>query len=141
MSMAIALVEPQLGRTGANPAVGCVIVKDGVVVATGVTGDGGRPHGEEAALIAAIDQSLQGATVYVTLEPCAHVSERGPSCADGLCRSGISRVVACLQDPDPRTGGKGFERLRAAGIRVEVGLFEEEARFLVKDFAARFVRT
>jgi diaminohydroxyphosphoribosylaminopyrimidine deaminase / 5-amino-6-(5-phosphoribosylamino)uracil reductase len=100
-----------------NPAVGAVIVKDGKVVARGWTGAGGRPHAEAAALAAAGD-AAKGATMYVTLEPCAHVSERGPSCATLIAKSGLARVVVGCEDPDPRTVGKGVAWIRTAGILV-----------------------
>jgi diaminohydroxyphosphoribosylaminopyrimidine deaminase / 5-amino-6-(5-phosphoribosylamino)uracil reductase len=100
-----------------NPAVGAVIVKEGRVVARGWTGDGGRPHAEAAALAAA-GEAAKGATMYVTLEPCAHVSERGPSCATLIANSGLARVVVGCEDPDPRTVGKGVAWIRTAGIFV-----------------------
>lgn len=102
-----------------NPAVGCLIVKDGNIVGRGWTRAGGRPHAEAAALGEAGDLAA-GATAYVTLEPCAHVSARGPACADLLREAGVARVVIGLPDPDPRTAGEGIERLRAAGIEVDI---------------------
>lgn len=101
-----------------NPSVGCVIVRDGVVVGRGWTAAGGRPHAEAAALEAAGDKA-RGATVYVSLEPCAHRSERGPACADLLVAAGPDRVVVGVLDPDPRTAGRGLDRLREAGIAAE----------------------
>lgn len=101
-----------------NPAVGCVIVKDGIVVGRGWTQAGGRPHAEAAALAQAGGKA-RGATVYVTLEPCAHPSERGPSCADLLAATRPARTVIAEIDPDSRTDGAGAERLREAGIRVD----------------------
>lgn len=98
-----------------NPAVGCIIVKDGRVVGRGWTQAGGRPHAEAMALDAA-GEAARGAHVYATLEPCAHVSPRGPSCSDRLIEAGVARVVAGVLDPDDRTAGQGLERLRAAGI-------------------------
>ncbi len=100
-----------------NPAVGCIIVKHGVVVGRGWTQAGGRPHAEAVALAQAGDNA-RGATVYVTLEPCAHRSERGPACCDALAEAGIARVVAALEDPDPRTAGQGLARLRECGIEI-----------------------
>ncbi len=100
-----------------NPAVGAIIVKDGVVVGRGWTRPGGRPHAEAEALALA-GAAARGATLYVTLEPCAHRSERGPACADLVVSAGLKRVVAGVADPDPRTAGKGLERLRDAGIAV-----------------------
>ncbi|HEX4848495.1 MAG TPA: bifunctional diaminohydroxyphosphoribosylaminopyrimidine deaminase/5-amino-6-(5-phosphoribosylamino)uracil reductase RibD [Novosphingobium sp.] len=101
-----------------NPAVGAILVKDGRVIARGWTQPGGRPHAEAIALAAAGD-AAQGATLYVTLEPCAHQSPRGPACADLVAASGVERVVIGCPDPDPRTAGAGAARLRAAGIAVE----------------------
>ena len=98
-----------------NPAVGCIIVKDGAVAGRGWTAEGGRPHAEAAALAQAGERA-RGATAYVTLEPCAHRSERGPACADLLAGSGLARVVIGAGDPDPRTAGGGIARLRDAGI-------------------------
>ncbi len=98
-----------------NPGVGAVLVRDGRVVGRGWTGDGGRPHAEAVALDAA-GRAAVGATLYVTLEPCAHVSARGPACADLVAVSGVARVVIGCGDPDPRTAGAGIARLRSAGI-------------------------
>jgi diaminohydroxyphosphoribosylaminopyrimidine deaminase / 5-amino-6-(5-phosphoribosylamino)uracil reductase len=127
---ALTCARAQTGRTGPNPAVGCVIVKDGRIVARGATADGGR--------LASVGDKARGCEVYVTLEPCAHVSERGAPCSRGLIAAGVARVVACLTDPDPRTAGRGFQLLRAAGIEVEVGIGEAEARELYADFIGRF---
>lgn len=102
-----------------NPAVGAVIVRGGVVVGQGWTRPGGRPHAEAEALAMA-GEAARGATLYVTLEPCAHQSVRGPSCASAICASGVMRVVAGVEDPDPRTAGDGFARLREAGIAVDL---------------------
>jgi diaminohydroxyphosphoribosylaminopyrimidine deaminase/5-amino-6-(5-phosphoribosylamino)uracil reductase len=102
-----------------NPAVGCIIVKDGLVVGRGWTREGGRPHAEAIALDQA-GAAARGATAYVTLEPCAHKSQRGPSCADLLAASGVARVVVGLEDPDARTAGAGLDRLRGAGIAVDL---------------------
>lgn len=119
MAAAAALGERGRGRTAPNPCVGCIIVKDGRVVGRGWTQTGGRPHAEAMALAEAGEDS-RGATAYVTLEPCAEPG-RGPACADGLIHAGVARVVAALTDPHPRVDGKGLERLRAAGIEVEMG--------------------
>jgi diaminohydroxyphosphoribosylaminopyrimidine deaminase/5-amino-6-(5-phosphoribosylamino)uracil reductase len=102
-----------------NPAVGALIVRDGRVVGRGWTQPGGRPHAEAMALAMA-GAAAQGATLYVTLEPCAHTSARGPSCAGLIAESGLSRVVAGCQDPDPRTAGEGLAQLRAAGITTDL---------------------
>lgn len=102
-----------------NPAVGAIVVKQGRVIARGWTQPGGRPHAEAVALASAGD-AARGATLYVTLEPCAHLSARGPSCVDLVAESGLTRVVIGCGDPDPRTAGKGIARIRAAGIAVEL---------------------
>jgi diaminohydroxyphosphoribosylaminopyrimidine deaminase / 5-amino-6-(5-phosphoribosylamino)uracil reductase len=101
-----------------NPAVGCIIVRDGRVTGRGWTQEGGRPHAESVAL-ESVGHSAAGSTVYVTLEPCAHQSARGPSCADLLIAARPARVVAGVLDPDPRTAGRGLARLREAGIAAE----------------------
>jgi diaminohydroxyphosphoribosylaminopyrimidine deaminase/5-amino-6-(5-phosphoribosylamino)uracil reductase len=102
-----------------NPAVGALVVKDGAVVGRGWTQEGGRPHAEALALAAAATAAA-GATLYVTLEPCAHASARGPACADLVAGSGLARVVAGCEDPDPRTAGAGLARIRAAGVVAEL---------------------
>lgn len=102
-----------------NPGVGAIMVRDGKVIARGWTQAGGRPHAEAVALAAAHD-AARGATLYATLEPCAHRSERGPACADLLCASGVARVVVGCGDPDPRTCGAGIARIRAAGIACDL---------------------
>jgi len=114
------LGEAARGRTAPNPNVGCVIVgADGQLVASGATASGGRPHAEAVALIAA-GEKARGATLYNTLEPCAHASERGATCAALIPAAGVVRVVVGVADPDPRTAGQGVEMLRAAGVAVEV---------------------
>lgn len=135
MRLALDLAQEQRGLTGTNPAVGCVIVQDGRIIGQGATADGGRPHGEAMALSSVLGDA-NGATVYVTLEPCAHFSRRGPTCADSLIGAGISRLVCCLTDPDPRTAGNGFERLRQAGIQVDVGLLAREGQVQIAEFVA-----
>lgn len=120
MDQALALGRAMLGRTAPNPAVGAVVVQDGLVVGTGATGPGGRPHAEAIALAQAGDRA-RGATVYVTLEPCAHDSPRGPHCSGALVAAGIARCVVAIEDPDPRTAGSGIARLRDAGIAVTSG--------------------
>ncbi len=136
MAEAVALSDAARGSTAPNPNVGCIIVNDGVIVGRSATAPGGRPHAEAIALAEAGGKA-HGATLYVTLEPCAHVSERGPACADSIVEAGISRVVAAMEDPDPRTSGKGFERLRAAGIEVSVGEGAEAARASMAGFLTR----
>lgn len=117
LAVALALSERGRGRTGTNPNVGCVIVREDRVIGRGWTQPGGRPHAEAMALAAAGGRA-QGATAYVSLEPCAHQSARGPCCAESLIAAGVARVVAAATDPDPRTAGKGFAALEAAGIIV-----------------------
>lgn len=136
MAAAIALGSRGRGRTRPNPNVGCVIVKDGRVIGRGWTEPGGRPHAEAMALGQA-GAAARGATAYVTLEPCAHQSERGPACADLLAAAGVVRVVAAVRDPDPRTAGRGLERLRAAGVDVITGVDEAEALASYPGFVAR----
>lgn len=126
MGVAMALSERGRARTVPNPNVGCVIVASGTVVGRGWTQAGGRPHAEALALAQA-GELAKGATAYVTLEPCAHESVRGPNCTDSLVAAGIVRVVVGLTDPDPRTNGQGIARLQASGIEVEAGLMAAEA--------------
>jgi diaminohydroxyphosphoribosylaminopyrimidine deaminase/5-amino-6-(5-phosphoribosylamino)uracil reductase len=136
MEAAIALGERGRGRTAPNPNVGCVIVKDGRILGRGWTQPGGRPHAEAVALDEAGEEA-RGATLYTTLEPCAHRSGRGPACADLAVASGLSRVVVALADPDSRTNGAGLERLRAAGIIVSTGTGAEGAARSLAGFLAR----
>lgn len=126
MQLALALGRRNLGRTWPNPAVGAVIVKDGTILARGWTQPGGRPHAEAEALRRA-RKAAQGATMYVTLEPCSHEGNT-PPCADAIIRAGIARVVSALEDPNPEVSGRGHERLSAKGVAVEVGLGADEAR-------------
>lgn len=125
MDLALALGRRGLGRTWPNPAVGAVIVKDGVIVGRGWTQPGGRPHAEVEALARA-GAAAAGATLYVTLEPCSHVG-KSPPCADAVIAAGITRVVSAIEDPNPLVAGQGHARLRAAGISVDVGLGALEA--------------
>ena len=136
MQAAIALGEAARGTTAPNPNVGCIIVRDGVEVARGATQPGGRPHAEAVALAQAGSQA-RGATAYVSLEPCAHESSRGPACAELLTGSAITRCVVALRDPDPRTNGGGIARLRAAGIVVDEGLGGEAAAQSMAGFLTR----
>jgi diaminohydroxyphosphoribosylaminopyrimidine deaminase/5-amino-6-(5-phosphoribosylamino)uracil reductase len=126
MAEAIALGLAQRGRTAPNPNVGCLIVANGEIVGQGATQAGGRPHAEAVALAQAGERA-SSATVYVTLEPCAHVSPRGPTCADLIVEAAPARVVVALEDPDPRTSGQGIARLRAAGIAVDLGCSAQSA--------------
>ena len=134
MRAALALAARERGNTRPNPNVGCVIVRDGRLIGRGFTQPGGRPHAEAMAL-AGCDAA--GATVYVTLEPCAHRSPRGPACADLLAAARPARVVVAMTDPDPRTAGEGVARLRAAGIAVTEGVCAAEARRELAGFAGR----
>ena len=126
MALAFTLGRRGLGNTWPNPAVGAVIVKEGVIVGRGWTQQGGRPHAEVEALRHA-KKAAQGATMYVTLEPCSHQGKT-PPCADAIIKAGIARVVSALEDPNPEVAGQGHARLRAKGITVDVGLGAEEAR-------------
>lgn len=126
MRRAIALATPNLGRTGENPSVGCVILKDGQVVGEGATGPGGRPHAEEIALDQAGPRAA-GATAYVTLEPCAQRSGGGASCSERLVAAGVARVVVACDDASTFAAGQGAERLLAAGIELQLGVLAEEA--------------
>jgi len=145
MAAAVALAWRGRGRSAPNPNVGCVIVQPaaakagGRVVGRGWTQPGGRPHAEAMALAAA-GPAARGATAYVTLEPCAHASPRGPCCTDALIEAGVSRVIAALQDPDSRTDGRGLARLRDAGIAVETGLGAGAARAAMAPWWSRATR-
>ncbi|HRY29147.1 MAG TPA: bifunctional diaminohydroxyphosphoribosylaminopyrimidine deaminase/5-amino-6-(5-phosphoribosylamino)uracil reductase RibD [Elusimicrobiota bacterium] len=134
MRRALALAEEGRGRTHPNPMVGCLIVKNGAVVGEGWHGSFGGPHAEAVALRRA-GKRAQGATLYVTLEPCRHWGQT-PPCSDAVQRAGIKRVVAAMKDPNP-VSGNGLDRLRRAGIRVETGVLRNEARFLNRAFVKR----
>lgn len=136
MRAAIALSLRGLGRTTPNPNVGCLIVRDGVIVGRGWTQPGGRPHAEAQALAQA-EGLTTGATAYVTLEPCFHLSPRGPRCVELLHRSDIARVVIAARDPDPRTNGMSIAWLRDRGIAVDTGLMEAEAQVAMTPFFTR----
>lgn len=135
MRAALALAARGLGNTWPNPAVGCVIVRDGMVIGRGWTQPGGRPHAETEGLARA-GGGARGATAYVTLEPCNHYGKT-PPCALALVEAGVARVVVACGDPDPRVAGGGLERLRAAGIAVETGVCEDEAWTLNEGFFRR----
>lgn len=124
MRRAIAVALTNLGLTAPNPVVGCVIVRDGVILAEAATAPGGRPHAEEQALDH-ID--ARGATAYVTLEPCGARSSDTPSCSQRLVTAGVARVVYACEDPSPLASGQGSERLIEAGVLVERGLLSQEA--------------
>ena len=137
MAEAVALGEEARGQSAPNPNVGCVIVSSGgKVVGRGATAPVGRPHAEQIALQQA-GKRAKGATVYVTLEPCAHESPRGPACTDLLLQAKPTRVIIGLKDPDPRTSGKGTQRLRAAGIDVKVGVAREAAKHSLAGWLTR----
>ena len=137
MKRALALAQPMIGRTGANPAVGCVIVKDGVVIGEATTAEGGRPHAEEQALAQA-GRAARGATAYVTVEPCAQRSSGAASCSDLLVQAGIARVVIAARDPHPLAKGIGPARLQKAGIEVQSSMLEDEARAQNTAFFSQF---
>ena len=136
MRRAIDLAAAQVGRTGDNPAVGCVIVKDGEIVGEGATADGGRPHAEEIALDAA-GEAANGGAAFVTLEPCAQRSSGGRSCSERLVAAGIARVVVACDDASVLAAGGGTERLRQAGIIVETGVLQDEALTLYAGYIPR----
>ncbi|MEA2920187.1 MAG: diaminohydroxyphosphoribosylaminopyrimidine deaminase [Bradyrhizobium sp.] len=125
MQLALTLGRRGQGRTWPNPAVGAVVVRDGVIVGRGWTQPGGRPHAEPVALAQA-GEAARGATLYVTLEPCSHVG-KSPPCADAVIAAGIARVVSAIEDPNPEVAGQGHAKLRAAGIAVDIGLGAAEA--------------
>jgi diaminohydroxyphosphoribosylaminopyrimidine deaminase/5-amino-6-(5-phosphoribosylamino)uracil reductase len=125
MQLALALGRRGLGRTWPNPAVGAVVVKEGVILGRGWTQPGGRPHAETEALKRA-GKAARGATLYATLEPCSHQGKT-PPCVDAIIRAGVARVVSALDDPNPQVAGQGYAKLRERGIAVETGLCAEEA--------------
>jgi diaminohydroxyphosphoribosylaminopyrimidine deaminase/5-amino-6-(5-phosphoribosylamino)uracil reductase len=126
MALALTLGRRGLGNAWPNPAVGAVVVKDGVVIGRGWTQPGGRPHAEVEALHRA-GKAARGATLYATLEPCSHQG-RTPPCVDAIMAAGIARVVSALEDPNPEVAGEGHARLRASGIAVEVGVCAQDAK-------------
>ena len=132
MRRAIALAQARLGRTGENPAVGCVIVRNGEVIAEAATADDGRPHAEEQALAAAGDRA-GGATAFVTMEPCGERSNGAASCSERLAAAGVARVVFASDNPHALSAGRGPARLRDAGVALEPGFLREEAAFLYTD--------
>jgi diaminohydroxyphosphoribosylaminopyrimidine deaminase/5-amino-6-(5-phosphoribosylamino)uracil reductase len=138
MRQALELASRGLYTTTPNPRVGCVIVRDGAVAGTGWHEKAGMPHAEVLALDEAGERA-RGATLYVNLEPCSHHG-RTPPCVDAVIPAGIRRVVAAMKDPNPKVAGEGFAKLRAAGIEVESGVMEEEARELNIGFVARMAR-
>ncbi len=138
MALAIELSRRGLGATGQNPPVGCVIVKDKFIVGRGFTASGGRPHAEIIALQQAGEEA-QGATAYVTLEPCCHHGQSGP-CSEALIKAGISRVVCAVPDPDDRVNGKGLAHLRSHGLKVKIGVRAAPAREVLAGYLSRKTR-
>src|ERR1700710_264434 len=135
MQLALALGRRGQGRTWPNPAVGAVVVKDGIIVGRGWTQPGGRPHAEREALQRA-GEAARGATLYVTLEPCSHFG-KSPPCVDAVIAAGIARVGSAIEDPNPEVAGQGHAKTRAGGIVVDVGLGSAEA---AHDHAGHFRR-
>lgn len=135
MAHALGLARRGLGNVWPNPAVGCVIERDGRILGRGWTQPGGRPHAEARALAQA-GEDARGATAYVTLEPCAHHGKT-PPCAEALIRADVARVVTALTDPDPRVAGRGHAMLRASGVDVTEGVLTDEARRLNSGFLKR----
>jgi diaminohydroxyphosphoribosylaminopyrimidine deaminase/5-amino-6-(5-phosphoribosylamino)uracil reductase len=135
MARAISLAQQGLYTTDPNPRVGCIIVKDGIIVGEGFHRKAGEGHAEVNALLMAKD-AAKGATAYVTLEPCSHFG-RTPPCSDGLIKAGVTNVVCGMQDPNPEVAGKGFAKLEAAGINVTLGVLEAQARALNPGFIKR----
>lgn len=134
MANAMDLAKAQTGKTGKNPAVGCVLVDaDGVFLADGVTSVGGTGHAEQSALAKLPAGAAQGGTAYVTLEPCRERSAGGESCSSLLLAAGITRLVCAIADAHPNGAG-GFARLLSAGVTVEIGLMKDEAKALYADF-------
>ncbi len=138
MTAALALARRNLGRTWPNPSVGCVLVREDRLLATGWTQESGRPHAEAQAIARAAEAgiSLQGATAYVTLEPCSHHG-RTPPCAEALIAAGIGRAVVAISDPDRRVAGRGIEALRQAGIEVTLGVEGAAAEEVTAGFLCR----
>lgn len=138
MHHALTLARTNLGQTWPNPAVGAVVVKDGQIIGEGFTARGGRPHAEPQALAGA-GEKARGATLYVSLEPCAHHGKT-PPCTDAIINAGITRVVIACRDPNPPVNGKGIEKLKDAGIEVIEGVCETDARILNRGFISAVER-
>jgi len=134
MGAALTLASRAVGTTYPNPPVGCIIIKDNIMIARGWTQPSGRPHAEAMALSCI---NAAGAAAYITLEPCAHQSPRGPDCAGLLIESGIKTAIIAAPDPDPRTNGKGIAKLQAAGIKVITGIRTAEAQAVMAGFLTR----
>jgi len=135
MARALELARRALYTTDPNPRVGCVLAHDGLIIAEGFHARAGEPHAERHALATA-GEHARGATAYVTLEPCSHTGRTGP-CADALIDAGVTRVVAAMEDPNPQVAGTGLQRLRDAGVQVDTGLQEADARALNPGFILR----
>jgi len=133
MRRAVELARTNLGRTAENPSVGCVIVSGGRVVGEGATGEGGRPHAEEAALDQA-GAAARGAVAYLTLEPCGARSSGAPSCSERLVAADVARVVIACEDPSPYAAAQGIARLHAAGVAVDLGTLRDEAALLYAEY-------
>jgi diaminohydroxyphosphoribosylaminopyrimidine deaminase/5-amino-6-(5-phosphoribosylamino)uracil reductase len=134
ISYALNLAKKNLGKTAPNPVVGCVIVKSGEIISTGVTAENGRPHAEKIAIEKIVDKKiLEGATLYVTLEPCSHLGQT-PPCIDEIIKNKFEKVVIATQDPDERVNGAGIKKLREAGIDVVCGILEKEAQEINRGF-------
>lgn len=134
ISYALNLAKKNLGKTAPNPAVGCVIVKDGQIISSGVTAENGRPHAEKIALDKISDKKiLEGAEIYVTLEPCSHQGQTAP-CADEIIKHKIKKVVIATSDPDPRVNGNGIKKIQDAGIEIVYGVLEKEAQEINRGF-------
>lgn len=138
MAEALALAWGQKGKTFPNPSVGCVLVKDGNIIGSGATADGGRPHAETIAIRDA-GKEADGSTAYVTLEPCSHHGKT-PPCANALIEAGIARCVIACVDPDPRVNWRGAAILQEAGIDVVVGVDLDDAIQINSDFFARITQ-
>ncbi|KAA3507163.1 bifunctional diaminohydroxyphosphoribosylaminopyrimidine deaminase/5-amino-6-(5-phosphoribosylamino)uracil reductase RibD [Rhizobium rhizogenes] len=138
MARAIEVSLRHQGQTQTNPSVGCVLVKDGKIIAEAVTAIGGRPHAERQALEIA-GEAARGATAYVTLEPCSHWGKT-PPCANALVEYGVARVVVAVDDPDERVSGRGYSILREAGIVVETGLLREQGKRALAGYLTRQVK-
>ena len=141
MRYAVLLGFRSKGATGKNPPVGCVIINNDILLSTGRTGVSGRPHAEEEAINNVIDKSdLYGSTMYVSLEPCAHKNQKGVSCAEQICRSGIKEIYIGCIDPDPRTNKKGIEILKKNKIKVHINFMYNEALKLYDGFFSRIIK-
>ena len=128
------------GATGKNPPVGCVIVKNGILLSIGRTGLSGRPHAEEEAINNVVEKSLIGSTMYVTLEPCAHKNNNGFSCAEQIYKSGIKEVFISCIDPDPRTNNRGIRLLKKKEIKVHENFMKNKASKLYDGFFSRILK-